>query len=259
MIFSTDDKHELFDIVDKDDNVVGRATRGEVHRNKNLIHRSVGVAILNSRGEIFLQQRSVTKDTDPGLWTISCSGHVLAGDDYRVTAIRELKEELGLDLVHSFLYLPKKSSAFFVRSKEIFFPISLSSQRNWRKKGWPSAGFLVSLTSGDREGPRLRDKPFPSPSPLGKRNYQKPARAEIILELVGKYLCHASNETEMQMLYRIELSKEVGPLRRSDLNKNEIIQGKFFTQKELDKAIKKDKIRLSFMGKKALEKLGWIK
>lgn len=36
------------------------------------------------------------KDTSPGLWNSSCSGHVDAGEDYDATAVRELKEELGL-------------------------------------------------------------------------------------------------------------------------------------------------------------------
>lgn len=37
----------------------------------------------------------MTKDTFPGKWNSSCAGHVGAGDDYEVTALRELEEELG--------------------------------------------------------------------------------------------------------------------------------------------------------------------
>lgn len=93
-----DNPNELFDIVNEKDQVVGRAKREEVHRNKKLIHRSIGVIIFNKKNEIFLQQRSKNKDLDPLKWTISCSGHVLSGDTYKTTAHRELKEELGLDL-----------------------------------------------------------------------------------------------------------------------------------------------------------------
>ena len=92
----TDNLKELFDIVDENDKVVGRATRGQVHGNPKLIHRSVGVAVFNSKGELFLQKRTATKDTDPLLWTISCSGHVGRGDAYEKTAVRELEEELGI-------------------------------------------------------------------------------------------------------------------------------------------------------------------
>lgn len=92
----TDNQEEIFDVVDEDDRVIGQATRADVHSNKTLIHRSIGVAIFNKKGEIFLQQRSTTKDTDPLLWTVSCSGHVESGDSYEESAKRELREELGI-------------------------------------------------------------------------------------------------------------------------------------------------------------------
>ena len=94
----TDNQNELFDVVDENDNVIGQATRGEVHSNKKLIHRSIGVIVFNEKGEIFLQQRSSTKDTDPLKWTISASGHVELGHTYEETAQRELVEELGIKL-----------------------------------------------------------------------------------------------------------------------------------------------------------------
>lgn len=95
---TTDNQEEIFDVVDKMDRVIGKATRKEVHMNKKLIHRSVYVAVFNRKGEIFMQQRSATKDTDPLFWTVSCSGHVESGDSYIKAAKRELKEELGVDL-----------------------------------------------------------------------------------------------------------------------------------------------------------------
>ena len=72
----SDNQNEIFDVVDENDKVIGQARRGEAHRNKKLIHRSVGVLVFNKKGELFLQQRSATKDTDPLKWTISASGHV---------------------------------------------------------------------------------------------------------------------------------------------------------------------------------------
>jgi isopentenyl-diphosphate delta-isomerase type 1 len=92
----TDDQNELFDIVDENDMVIGQRKRREVHGNPSLIHRSIGVAVFNNKGALFLQQRSKTKDTDPLLWTISCSGHVSSGDTYEGAARRELVEELGI-------------------------------------------------------------------------------------------------------------------------------------------------------------------
>ncbi|EDY82714.1 hydrolase, NUDIX family, putative [Verrucomicrobiia bacterium DG1235] len=42
-----------------------------------------------------MQKRSKTKDTWPGAWDSSCSGHVDSGEDYLTAAHRELDEELG--------------------------------------------------------------------------------------------------------------------------------------------------------------------
>src|SRR5260221_7221044 len=86
---------EIFDVVDEHDRVVGRETRGEVHR-RGLMHRAIHVLVFNSRGEVFLQKRSMKKDRQPGLWDSSASGHVECGEDYDTSAIRELREEIGL-------------------------------------------------------------------------------------------------------------------------------------------------------------------
>lgn len=87
---------ELFDVVDENDLVVGRATRREVHAGR-MLHRAVHVLIVNSRGSVFLQKRSAHKDTHPGALSTSCAGHVDSGEDYDDTVPRELHEELGLD------------------------------------------------------------------------------------------------------------------------------------------------------------------
>ena len=63
-----------------------------------LQHRAVHVLIFNARGEVFLQKRSLTKDTFPGAWDSSASGHLNAGEIYDRCAVRELREELGLEL-----------------------------------------------------------------------------------------------------------------------------------------------------------------
>jgi len=85
---------ELFDVVDLDDRVVSQAPRREVHAG-NLLHRAVHVMVYDPNGHLFLQRRSLTKDTFPGCWDSSCSGHVDAGEDYLTAARRELGEELG--------------------------------------------------------------------------------------------------------------------------------------------------------------------
>lgn len=86
---------EIFDVVNEQDEVIGTAPRREVHA-RGLRHRAVHVLVFNSRGEVFLQKRSLLKDTAKGKWDSSSSGHLETGEDYDACAVRELREEIGL-------------------------------------------------------------------------------------------------------------------------------------------------------------------
>lgn len=100
---TTDNLEELLDIVDVDDNVIGAATRRECNSNPLLIHRAAYLMIYNSKDELFLHQRSMTKDTCPGMWSISVAGHVEKGESYEKTIVREMEEEIGVALPVEFL------------------------------------------------------------------------------------------------------------------------------------------------------------
>ncbi|MFP4204247.1 MAG: NUDIX hydrolase [Opitutales bacterium] len=86
---------EIFDVVDEKDSVLHSAPRSVVHRER-LMHRAIHVFVFNRRGQLFLQRRSLDKDTAPGKWVSSCSGHLNSGEDYDTAAARELEEELGI-------------------------------------------------------------------------------------------------------------------------------------------------------------------
>jgi isopentenyldiphosphate isomerase len=90
-------REEIFDIVNQRDEVIGQERRSEVHR-RGLRHRSVHVLVFNAAGRVFLQKRSVRKDTFPGAWDSSASGHLDQGETYDACAVRELREELGWEL-----------------------------------------------------------------------------------------------------------------------------------------------------------------
>jgi len=87
---------EIFDVVNERDEVVDRQPRSVVHQ-QGLKHRAAHVLVFNSRGEVFLQKRSMKKDRQPGVWDSSTSGHVDSGEDYDASAVRELREEIGLN------------------------------------------------------------------------------------------------------------------------------------------------------------------
>ena len=58
-------------------------------------HLVVQVWVKNSCGEVLIQKRAAHKKTFPGIWATT-AGAVLAGEDARTGAVRELNEELGI-------------------------------------------------------------------------------------------------------------------------------------------------------------------
>lgn len=92
---------EMLDIVDENGEPTGVIKeRTKVHEDGDL-HRTAHVWILrdNDRGgqDVLLQKRSADKDSFPGCYGISSAGHIPAGVGYMESALRELKEELGIE------------------------------------------------------------------------------------------------------------------------------------------------------------------
>jgi isopentenyl-diphosphate delta-isomerase type 1 len=88
---------EILEVVDHLDRVMGTERRGVIHE-RGLMHRSAQALVFNSQGELFLQKRSRSKDEFPGLWDSSAAGHVNPGESYQQCALRELQEELGIEV-----------------------------------------------------------------------------------------------------------------------------------------------------------------
>lgn len=102
---------EFFDVLDEEGKKTGRIKpREEVHRDGDW-HKSVHVWIVNDKGEVLLQKRSPNKDSHPNMWDISSAGHLIAGDDSLSGALREIKEELGVEV------LPEQLSLIGTRKK----------------------------------------------------------------------------------------------------------------------------------------------
>lgn len=89
---------ELIDVLDENGIKTGEILpRSEVHK-RGLWHRAIVVAIVNEKNEILVQQRSITKEKNPGLWDISAAGHISAGQDSLSSATREISEEVSVSL-----------------------------------------------------------------------------------------------------------------------------------------------------------------
>jgi len=86
---------EIVTIVDRQNNVVGAMPRREMRAGR-LPHRATYVLVFNSRGEVYVQERTRTKDVFPGYYEVVTGGVVRAGESYEKGAVRELGEELGI-------------------------------------------------------------------------------------------------------------------------------------------------------------------
>ncbi|MDO4459954.1 MAG: NUDIX domain-containing protein [Clostridia bacterium] len=92
---------EYLDVVDEFGEPTGEITeRSEAHR-KGIRHRTSHVWIYSLEKDkpfILVQKRCSHKDSYPNCYDISSAGHIPAGIGYEESAIRELKEELGLEI-----------------------------------------------------------------------------------------------------------------------------------------------------------------
>ena len=90
---------ELLDVVDEHGVPTGEVVARDVAHRTGVRHRTSHVWMLrkkNGRLEILAQKRSDNKDSHPGCYDISSAGHIPAGVDFEDSALRELREELGL-------------------------------------------------------------------------------------------------------------------------------------------------------------------
>ena len=90
---------EFFDIVDESGLPTGEVISRDKAHQKGTLHRTAHVWLVKKKPEgydILLQKRSEEKDSFPGMYDTSSAGHIPAGDEPLPSALRELKEELGL-------------------------------------------------------------------------------------------------------------------------------------------------------------------
>ncbi|MBI2596380.1 NUDIX domain-containing protein [Candidatus Daviesbacteria bacterium] len=89
---------ELLDILDAKGNKTGRVKSRNLAHSDGSWHATVHIWMYNKKGEVLLQKRADNLYVYPGLWDISCAGHISAGQTPDGAAIRELSEELGIKI-----------------------------------------------------------------------------------------------------------------------------------------------------------------
>ena len=94
------DKQELLFVVDENNKPLESEPRSFVHKNK-LWHRTAHVYVVNGKGQLLCQERSKKKDTNPGKWEPFLGGHLNSGEECPAVAVKEVNEEIGLDIKES--------------------------------------------------------------------------------------------------------------------------------------------------------------
>jgi len=100
------ENERLLEIVNEQDEVIGNKPRNDVHLH-GLLHREVNVWLFDVAKNIFFQKAGLHRPS-AGMLDASVGGHVNKGESYLEAALREAKEETGISLSASDMFLLAK-------------------------------------------------------------------------------------------------------------------------------------------------------
>jgi 8-oxo-dGTP diphosphatase len=143
---------ELWDILDENGNKTGRTVeRNEKHTMKeNEYMLAVHIYIHDSKNQWLIQKRAETKEILPNIWDIT-GGAVTSGEDSITAAMRETKEEIGINLDKCKMYVTERlkrkhsyvdiwvATADFELSECVLQPEEVAEVK------WVSAGELIKM------------------------------------------------------------------------------------------------------------------
>ncbi len=117
---------EFIDILDNTGKPTGEVKlKSEAHQ-LGLYHATVHIWLYTPDGKLLFQKRAKNKDTFPNLWDVSVAGHIGSGESPLDSAIREIKEEIGITVSEKKLhyvgrYLEEKKPSDAIRDNEFHF------------------------------------------------------------------------------------------------------------------------------------------
>lgn len=88
---------ELIDILNDDLSFKKTALKSKAHKY-GWLHASVHIWFYTNYNELLFQKRSPTKIAFPNVWDVSVAGHIGANETPKLSALREVEEEIGLKI-----------------------------------------------------------------------------------------------------------------------------------------------------------------
>jgi isopentenyl-diphosphate delta-isomerase len=89
---------EVLDLVDTTDVVIGKIPRSVAHKEGLSGVRAVNAFLINTKGQLWIPQRTLKKRIFPGALDFSMGGFVASGESYDTAFMREVQEELRIDV-----------------------------------------------------------------------------------------------------------------------------------------------------------------
>ena len=113
---------EYIDVIDKDTCEKTGISKplSEIHKNGDW-HNTIHAWLINAKNEILIQRRSRNKVNFPNCWDVTVGGHISSGEDAISGAIREIKEEIGVDVTPDELEMIGKTSHEVDLANETYF------------------------------------------------------------------------------------------------------------------------------------------
>ena len=96
-------------LVTPDGYPIGEAAKATVHHADTPMHLAFSCYVFNSKGELLLTRRALSKTAWPGVWTNSFCGHPAPGESFEDAIRRRGRYELGLDPTDIQIKLPEFS------------------------------------------------------------------------------------------------------------------------------------------------------
>ena len=82
-------------LVDENDNEIGNELKEVCHRNPVPLHRAFSIFVFNSKGQLLIQRRAVSKKTWGGYWSNTVCSHPRKGETLDQATQRRLQEEFS--------------------------------------------------------------------------------------------------------------------------------------------------------------------